>query len=140
MSRAVFLRSAATESSRSRISPSGPDDGPLASLRSESAGTNRKERIACWSVSGIQCFLRSLVHQRLARALGDDLAALIEGSVCEFDDAGGGPRLAFAQAYDLGLYPKRVAVKDRLGETDVGHAEVGDGRAERGVVHPDADH
>src|ERR1700682_2385804 len=104
MSRAVFLRSAATESSRSRISPSGPDEGPLASLRSESAGTNRKKRIGlllkhsspsrnprrggrtpcqyqpqwillhfCLSILG------SLVHQRLARALGDDLAALIEG-------------------------------------------------------------
>src|SRR6185312_5312584 len=45
MSRAIFLRSAATESSRSRIRPSGPESGPLASLRSESAGTNRNERI-----------------------------------------------------------------------------------------------
>src|SRR6187402_1011971 len=45
MSRAMVLRSVATESSRSRIRPSGPLDGPLASLRSESAGTNRKERI-----------------------------------------------------------------------------------------------
>src|SRR5277367_5810489 len=52
MSRATFLRSAATESSRSRISPSGPDKGPLASLRSESAGTNRKDRIGLLSALG----------------------------------------------------------------------------------------
>src|ERR1700704_1903667 len=52
MSRATFLRSAATESSRSRISPSGPDEGPLASLRSESAGTNRKDRIGLLSALG----------------------------------------------------------------------------------------
>src|SRR6267154_3238046 len=122
MSRATFLRSAATESSRSRISPSGPDEGPLASLRSESAGTNRKERIGLLSALGF------LVHQRLARALGDDLVALIEGGVGEFDDTGVGPRLALAQAHHLGLHPKRVAVENRLGETHVGHAEIGDGR------------
>ena len=82
------------ESSRSRIRPSGRD-GPLASLRSESAGTNRKERI-CLSASG------RLAHQRLARALGDDLAALVDGGVVELDDAGIGPRLALAHAKHLG--------------------------------------
>src|SRR6266850_5883852 len=99
MSRAIFLRSAATESSRSRISPSGPDDGPLASLRSESAGTNRKERIG--SVLGF------LAHQRLARALGDGLAALIDRGVREFDDAGVGSRLALAHAQNPGLHAER---------------------------------
>src|SRR6266404_2339681 len=132
MSRAIFLRSAATESSRSRISPSAPNEGPLASLRSESAGTNRKERIG--SVPGF------LAHQRLAGALGDGLAALVDGGVGEFDDAGVGPRLALAHAQDLGLYAKRIAVEDRLGKAHVGHAEIGDRGAERGVVHGDADH
>src|SRR6185436_4455534 len=92
MSRAIVLRSVATESSRSRIRPSGPLDGPLASLRSESAGTNRKERIA-WSSA-----LRALAHQRLALAFGNDLAALVGGRVAELDDAGVGSRLALAQA------------------------------------------
>src|ERR1043166_8442566 len=107
MSRAIFLRSVATESSRSRISPSGPDDGPLASLRSESPGTNRNERI-CLGV------LRLLAHQRLACALRDGLAALVDGDMAELDDAGIRPRLALAQAEHRGLHAQRVAVAHRL--------------------------
>src|SRR6188472_2712754 len=128
MSRAIVLRSVVTESSRSRISPSGPLDGPLASLRSESAGTNRKERIALSSGFG------ALAHQRLALAFGDDLGALIGGGVRELDDAGVGPRLALARAQHHRPHPERVAVEHRLGELDVGHAEIGDRGADGGVV------
>src|SRR6478736_10369344 len=107
MSRAIILRSLATESSRSRIRPSGPLDGPLASLRSESAGTNRKERIALSSGFG------ALAHQRLALAFGDNLAALVGGGVRELDDAGVGPRLALARAQNRRPHLERVAVEYR---------------------------
>src|SRR5689334_7690328 len=134
MSRATILRSAATESSRSRIRPSAPDCGPLASLRSESAGTNRKERMLRLSLLG------AFAHQRLAGALGDVLAALIEGGMAKLDDASIGPRLAFPHRDDLGLDLERVAVEDGLGEAHIGHAKIGDGRAERRVVDGNANH
>src|SRR5215471_7785561 len=102
MSRAIILRLAATESSRSRISASGPDEGPLASLRSESPGTNKKERMGLVSALGL------LAHQRLADALRHRLAALVDGDVAEFDDAGVGTRLAFAHTDHLGLDPECV--------------------------------
>src|SRR5690349_9772021 len=83
---------------------------------------------------------RALAHQGLALALGDDLAALVGGSVAEFDDAGVRPRLALTAAQHRGADLERVAVEYRLGELHVGHAEVCDGGADRGVVHRDADH
>src|SRR6185369_13514775 len=126
MSRAIFLRSVATESSRSRIRPSGPEDGPLASLRSESPGTNRKERIGS--------AFRAFAHERLALALGDDLATLVGGGVVELDDARIDARLAFSRAQHRRAYLERVAVEYRLGEADVGHAEIGNGSTERRVV------
>src|SRR5258708_2787536 len=138
MSRATVLRSAATESSRSRIRPSGPEEGPLASLRSESAGTNRKERMMA-SVLG-RLILGTLAHQRLALALRDNLSALVDGGVVELDDAGIGARLALAHRQHRGPDLERVAMEHRLGEAHVGHAEIGHRRAERGVVHRDADH
>src|SRR6476646_7692214 len=116
MSRAIFLRSVATESSRSRIRPSGPLSGPLASLRSESAGTNRKERIET-----VLLGFGPLAHQRLALALGDDLAALVGGGVAELDDAGVWPRLALAAAEHGRAHLDRVAVEHRLWELHVGH-------------------
>src|SRR5258708_20226902 len=91
MSRASFLRSAATESSRSRMRPSGPEEGPLASLRSESPGTNRKERIGLAS--------RTFAHQRLALAFRHDLAALVGGGMPKLHDAGITPRLALARPH-----------------------------------------
>src|SRR5476651_502634 len=102
MSRAMALRSVATESSRSRINPSAPDIGPLTSLRSESAGTNRKERISCLT-SWASLFLGALEHQRLAGALRHDLAALVDRGMAELDDPGIGPRLAFAHRDHRGL-------------------------------------
>src|SRR5260370_25466464 len=135
MSRATFLRSAATESSRSRIRPSGPEEGPLASLRSESPGTNRKERIGLAFRSAFGAF----AHQRLALAFGHDFAALVGGGVAEFDDAGIGPRPAFARAQHRRSYLERVAMDHRLGEAHVGHAEIGAGGAGRGGVHRDPD-
>src|SRR5215510_2697552 len=98
MSRAIILRSAATESSRSRISPSGPEEGPLASLRSESPGTNRNDRM-------FSAF-RTLAHQCLASALGHDFAALIGGGVAELDDAGIGARLALSGTQNRGAHPE----------------------------------
>src|SRR4051812_37242957 len=84
--------------------------------------------------------LGPLAHQRLALAFGDDLAALVGGGVVEFDDAGVGPRLALAHAQHGSAHLERVAVEHRLGELHVGHAEIGDCRADRGVVDRDADH
>src|SRR6266446_130058 len=115
MSRAIFLRSAATESSRSRIKPSGPEEGPLASLRSESPGTNRNERIGST--------FRTLAHQRLALAFGHDLAALVGGGMAEFDDAGIGARFALPRAQHRGAHLERIAVEHGLGKAHVGHAE-----------------
>ena len=51
-----------------------------------------------------------------------------------------GPRFALALGDNLGLGAQRVAVEHRVGEFHVGHAEIADGRAERGVADGDADH
>ena len=134
MSRAIFLRSVATESSRSRISPSGPDEGPLASLRSESPGTNRNERICLRHSLG---FLRiSAWRVHCATVSPRWLMAMWLNSTMPAS----GRDLLSRRLSTVVCTLQRVAVEHRLGEAHVGHAEIGDGGAERRVVHRDADH
>src|SRR6185437_9247389 len=99
--RAVGRLCAATESSRSRIRPDAPEERPLASLRSLSAGTNRRERIG-------SARLRSRAHERGADAARHHLAALVERLVLELDDPGIGARLALALALDDAAHAQRV--------------------------------
>lgn len=80
------------------------------------------------------------MHQRAALALRDNLAALVDGAMEEENDALRRSRLAFADLQHFARHMQRVAVKHRLGEDDVGHAEIGDRGAERRLVHRNADH
>src|SRR5215204_2648472 len=115
------------ESSRSRISASAAVFFALSNLRTLSPGTNRNDRIA--SGPG----LRFAVHQAGAAAACHHLAALVGRGVFELDDALGRPRLADALGDDPGMRLQGVAVEYRLWKLDVGHAEIADGGAERGV-------
>lgn len=80
------------------------------------------------------------MHQRVALALGDDLATLVDGAVKEQHDALRRPRFALAHLQYFARHMQRIAVKDRFGKDDIRHAEIGDGRAKRRLVHGDADH
>ena len=71
---------------------------------------------------------------------GHQIAVLIVGAMMEVDDTGIGPRAAIALADHLRLHANGVAVKYRLAELNVRHAEVGDRGAERRVGDGDADH
>src|SRR5215471_3831890 len=169
-SRARALPSKAIESSRSTISASAPLDIALSSLRALSAGTNKSERMwvsplrhsgaaprrpllcATNTSAGIvdsglalsaprnDSSLRPQAHEGLAAALGDELVVLVIGAVMKFDDAGAGPRLRFALANNLGRAMHGVAFEQGVREFDVGHAEIGDGGADRHVGNLDADH
>src|SRR5262249_13319589 len=130
--RAASLRARLTASSRSRIRASAPVAAPLPSFFSSSAGTNSSERMGS--------SLGTFAHHGLPPAFGDQFAALVEGLVQEFDDAGIGPRAGLALGGHLGGDVERVAVEHGLGEPHLGHAEVADGGAERGFVDRDADH
>src|SRR3546814_9930485 len=76
-----------------------------------------------------------LLHQAGALAVGDLLAALVDGAVLEQDDAGVRPGLAFALLGDSRRAVPRVAVEHGLRETAVGHAEIGDRRTQRSEEH-----
>src|ERR1700686_258510 len=78
--------------------------------------------------------------ERLAAAFGDQLVVLIVGAVMKLDDAGAGARFRFALADDLGGAMHGIVLEQRVGEFDLGHAEIGDGRADRHVGNLDADH
>src|SRR5690348_7196150 len=129
--RACALPSSAIESSRSTISASAPLVIALSSFLALSAGTNRKERIRS---------LRPHAHKGLAAAFGDQLVVLVIGAVVEFDDAGAGTRFRFALADHLGGAMHGIALEQRVRKFDVGHAEIGDGGADRHVRDLDADH
>ena len=77
-------------------------------------------------------------EQRGAGAFAHQLAALVEAAVLPGDDAGVGPRLAFATSQALAFAAQRVADEHRGGEDQLVVAEVGDERAERRVAdrHP----
>src|SRR6185295_102788 len=132
MPRAALLRAELTESSRSMSSTSAPEPTPLASFLSSSAGMNSKERMGS--------HLRSLAHHRLPLAFGYHLTSLVEGLVQELDDARVGPRLGFPFAHHLRREVERIAVEHRLGELDIGHAEVAHRGADGGIADRDADH
>src|SRR4029077_17385882 len=68
--------------------------------------------------------------ERLAAAFGDQLVVLIIGAVVKLDDAGAGTRFRFALADDLGRAMHGIVLEQRVGEFDLGHAEIGDGRAD----------
>src|SRR5579864_5504407 len=78
--------------------------------------------------------------ERLAAAFGDQLVVLIVGAVVKLDDAGAGAGFGFALADDLGRAMHGVVLEQRVGEFDLGHAEIGDRRADRHVGDLDADH
>src|SRR4051812_1974683 len=124
------------ESSRSRISASAAVFLALSNFRTLSPGTNRNDRIG----SRLCLRLRLAMHQAAAPAARHHLAALVGCRVFELHDALRGPRLADALGYDFGVRLQGVAVKHRLREFDVGHAEVADGGAERGIVDSHAYH
>ena len=58
----------------------------------------------------------------------------------KLDDAGARPRFRFALADYLGRAMHGVAFEQRVREFDVGHAQIGDGGADRHVGNLDADH
>src|SRR5258708_24856859 len=134
MPRAATFWSGAIESSRSRISASAAVFFALSNLRVLSPGTNRNDRI------GSHLRLRFAMHQPGAATACDHLAALVGRGVLELDDTLRRPRFADALGNDLGVGFQRIAVKHRLQKLDVGHAEIADRRAERGVVNAHADH
>src|ERR1700745_2329026 len=132
MPRAATLPSGAMESSRSRISASAAVFLALSNLRTLSPGTNRNERIASR--------LRFAQHQPGAAAACHPLAALIGHGVLELDQPLPRPRLALALGDDLGVRSQRIAMENGLGEFHLGHAQIADSGAERGVVDAHADH
>ena len=103
----------------------------LSNFLALSAGTNRNERIL---------ILRPHVDERLPTAFGDQLIVLIVGAMMEFDDAGAGARFRLAFADHFGGAVDGVALEQRVGEFDVGHAEIGDRRSNRHVRDLNADH
>src|SRR5262245_37598425 len=132
MPRAAILPSGAMESSRSRISASAAVFLALSYFRMLSPGTNRNERIASR--------LRLAEDQPGVPPGRQHLAALVGHGVFELDQPLPRPLLALALGDDLGVRSQRIAVKYGLGELDLGHAEIADGGAERGVVDAHADH
>src|SRR5688572_4206704 len=131
--RAPTFSSGAMESSRSRISASAAVFLAFSNLRWLSPGTNRNDRIAS--------HFRFAMHQPGAAAARHHLAALIGHGVLKFHDALVWPRLALSLRNDLGVRLERIAVKHRLREFDVSHAQIADRRAQRRIVdtHPDHD-
>ena len=80
------------------------------------------------------------MHQSGAAAACDHLAPLIGRGVLEFDDTLSGPRFAGALGDDLGVRLQRIAMEHGLGKFDIGHAEIADRGAERGIIHAHPDH
>src|SRR5712691_7151866 len=79
-------------------------------------------------------------HENLPPAFGDQLVVLIVGAVEKLDDAGARSRARLALAQDLAGAMYGVALEQRMREFHLGHAEIGDGSADREVVDHDADH
>src|SRR5260370_3461751 len=130
--RAPTFSSGAIESSRSRISASAAVFLAFSYLRRLSPGTNRNDFISS--------SLRFAVHQPGAAAACHHLAALIGHGVLELDNALRRPRLAGTLGDDFGMRLQRIAVKHRFWKLDVGHAQIADRGAQRGVVDAHADH
>src|ERR1700733_2684246 len=118
---------------------------PSASNTTASELPAKRVSVKTSSVANLS-FIRSRrlfrLHQdeRLAAAFGDQLVVLIEGAMMKLDNAGAWPRFRFALADDLGRAMHGVALEQRVGEFDVGHAEIRDGSADRHVGNLDADH
>src|SRR5256714_10973278 len=82
---------------------------------------------------------RFCLHQRGAAADRDLLAALVQADMLELDDAGIRTRFAAPRRDHRRARPDRVAVKHRLREAHIAHAEIGDGRAQCRVADRHAD-
>ena len=101
-----------------------------------------------WSdgITGAHINVEAKNHQQAAEWVLDWLqhlwpfGSLLERLVMEFNDAGVRPRLRLALADDGRRAVDGVALEQRIAELDVGHSEIGDGRADRHVGHLDADH
>src|SRR5580700_11431117 len=139
----VFFRNRAAASlvagaapARSTMIASAPLSSASASLCS-SAGAMRSERMGR---SGCQHLRLAPAHERRAAALGDQCPVLLERTMPEFDQPRLGARLGAAHGHYLGLDPDRVALKQGRRKRNIRHAEIGDGRADRGVVDGNADH
>src|SRR5271170_7552951 len=136
LSRPRALPAGETESSRSTITASAPLVIALSSFFALSAGTKSRERIATtrsWS-------LRPHANEDLAAAFGDDLVVLVVGPMMKLDDAGARPRFRLAFADHLCAAMDGVALEQRVGKFDVGHAQIGDGGPDRRVGDLDAGH
>src|SRR5271170_6256568 len=121
---------------RSTASASAPLASASAS-RFSSAGAMMSERIAA---SGRENLGSPAAHEGGAAALGDQRAVLLERPVPELDQPRVDARLRIAHGQDFRLGANGVALEQRRRKGDVGHAEIGDGRADRGVVDGNADH
>src|SRR4030095_10371373 len=135
MARLAILRSGATASSRSRMSPSAGSVSALAIILSLPPGTKCSERRRFPSaMSGVL-----LAHHGVAARTHDEIAVLVAGAVLEGHDAPLRARLRLPLVHDFRLRVDGVAGEDRLGELDLVEAEVPDGGAERGLADRDAD-
>src|SRR5580700_3014251 len=121
---------------RSTMIASAPLSSASAS-RCSSAGAMRSERMG---PSGCQHLRLAPAHERRAAALGDQRPVLLERTMPEFDQPCLGARLGGARGHHLRLDPNRVAFEQGGRKRNIRHAEIGDGRADRGVVDGNADH
>src|SRR3984885_379094 len=128
--------SAGAAPARSTITASAPLMSASAS-RFSSAGAIRSERIGA---SGCQHLRFAAAHERGAAALRDQRAVLLEGAVPKLDQSGVGARFGGALGHHLRFDADRVALEQRRGKSDIRHAQIGDGRADCGVVDGNADH
>src|ERR1700722_17736034 len=127
---------ASAVSARSTMIASAPLSSASANRRSL-AGAMRSERTGA---SGCQHLRLAPAHEGGAAALGDQRPVLLERAVPEFDQPCLGARLGGAHGHHLCLDPNRIAFEQRRREDDIRHAEIGNGRADRSVVHGNADH
>src|SRR5438045_7138614 len=125
--RAPTFSSGAIESSRSRISASAAVFLAFSNLLRLSPGTNRIDRI--------KLGLWFAMHQAGAAATRHHLATLIGHGVLKLDNALRRSRLAGTLGNNPGMGFQRIAVKHRLWEFHVGHAQIADRRAQRRLIH-----
>src|SRR5215470_11641117 len=83
---------------------------------------------------------RPHAHEYLAATFRHELIVLVVGAVMELDDAGPRTRRRFALADDFGGDMHGIDLEKRVRKFHLGHAEIGDGRADSEVVDHDADH
>src|SRR6185312_5448805 len=80
------------------------------------------------------------LHHHRALRFANLLAALVEGGKAEYDNARVGPRFRGAHLHDFGFGAQRVADEDGLGHPHLVVAQIGDQRAQSGVVDRNPHH